>query len=35
VEAYRRAQEAFRKNADAEERVSERFEIVNMTAWHR
>lgn len=35
MEAYRRAEEAFCKNADAEGRVSERFEIITLTAWHR
>lgn len=32
-EAYRRAQEAFRRNADTGGRVSERFEIITLTAW--
>lgn len=33
--AYKRAQEAFREAADPDGRVSERFEIITLTAWRR
>lgn len=32
-EAYLRAQEAFRRDADPDGRISERFEIITLTAW--